>query len=59
MGISKLMFFASPKQSLIWLGVSGLTFYFKACACNGCKPTSEIKPFDSNVKQNIPNDEKL
>ena len=31
---------------------------FMSCACKGYKPTSEIKTFNSNVKQNILNDEK-
>ena len=31
---------------------------FMLCACKEYKPTSEIKTFNSNVKQNILNDEK-
>ena len=59
MGIIKLMLLFRVRQTkLIWLGVFGLTFHFMACACKGCKPTSEIKTFNSNVKQNILNDEK-
>ena len=60
MGILKLMYFRvrETKRNLVYLRVSGLTLHFMSCACKGCKPTSEIKTFDPNVKQKILNDEK-
>ena len=48
----------SPKQNVIWLGVSGLTLHLIPCACKWYKPTSEIQTFDSNIKFKVLNDEK-
>ena len=39
-------------------GVSGLTLNLMPWACKGYTSTSEIKTFDSNVKQKGLNDEK-
>ena len=38
--------------------VSGLTLNLMSWVCNGYTSTSEIKTFDSNIKQNVLNDEK-
>ena len=57
MGILKFTF-VSAKRKLIWLGVSGLTLNLMSWACNGYTSSSEIETFDSNVKQNVLNDEK-
>ena len=51
------VFFVSSRQKVIWLGVSGLTLNLMSLACKGYTATSEIKTFDSNVKQKDLNDE--
>ena len=48
----------SARQMIIWLGVSGSTLNLMSWACKGYTSTSEIKAFDSNVKQKVLNDEK-
>ena len=58
MGILKCTFFVSARQKVIWLGVSGSTLNLRPWACKGYTSTSEIKTFDSRVKQNVLNDEK-
>ena len=37
-----------------WIGIK----FSIACACKGYKCTSDTKTFDSNVKQNVLDDEK-
>ena len=39
--------------NVVWLGASGLTLHVVSRACKG----SEIKTFDSNVKQKVLNGE--
>ena len=52
MGILKFRFFSCPlDKKVIWLGVSGLTLNLMSWTCKGYTSTSEIKSFDSNVKQ--------
>ena len=51
-------FFVSARQKVIWLGFSGLTLNLMSWACKGYMSTSEIKTFDSYVKQEVLNDEK-
>ena len=53
-----IYFFITARQNVTWLGFSWLALYFMSCACKGYTPTSEIKSFDFNVKQNILNDKK-
>ena len=43
----------SSRQKVIWLGVSGSTSNLMSCACKGYTSTSEIKTFDSKVKQKV------
>ena len=57
MGILKFTFFCVNRQKVIRLCFSGLTFYVMSSACKGYTSTSEIKTFDSNVKQKVLNDE--
>ena len=52
------VFFVSARQKVIWLGVSGSTLNLMSWACKGYTSISEIKTFDSRVKQNVPYDEK-
>ena len=52
------VFFVSARQKVILLGVSGLTLNLMSWACQGYTSTSEIKTFDSPVKQKVLNDEK-
>ena len=52
------VFFVSARQKIIWLGVSGLTFNLMSWACKGYTSTAKIETFDSNVKQNVCNNEK-
>ena len=58
MAILKFIFFVSARQKVIWLGVSGLTLNLMSWACKGYTSISEIKTFDSNVKQKVLKDEK-
>ena len=58
MGILKLIFFVSARQNLIWLGVSESTLNLISWACKECSSTSEIRTFESRVKQNVLNVEK-
>ena len=59
MGILKFtVFLVSARQKVIWLGVSGLTLNLMSWACKGYTSISKIETFDSNVKQNVLNDEK-
>ena len=58
MGILKFTFFVSARQKVIWLGVSVSTLNLMSWACKEYTSTSEIKTFDSRVKQNVLNDEK-
>ena len=51
-------FFVPARQKVIWLGVSGLTLNLMSWACKGYTSSSKIETFDSNVKQNVLNDEK-
>ena len=48
----------SARQKVIWLGVSGSTLNLMSWACKGYTSTSDIKAFDSRVKQNVLNDVK-
>ena len=48
----------SARQKILGLGVSGLKLHFMTCACKGYKSTSNIKTFDSNVKQKALNAKK-
>ena len=52
------VFFVSARHKVIWLGINGLTLNLMSWACKGYTSTSEIKTFDSNVKQNVLIDEK-
>ena len=45
-------------RQVIWLGASGLTLNLMSWACKRYSSTSEIKTFDSYVKQKVHNDEK-
>ena len=45
--------FVSARHKVIWLGVSGLALNLMSWACKGYTSTSEIKTFDSNVKQKV------
>ena len=58
MGILKYMFFVSPRQKVILLGVSGLTLNLMSWACKGYMSTLQIGTFDSNVKQKVLNDKR-
>ena len=42
----------SADQNVNWLGVSGLTLILMSWSCKGYTSASEIKNFDSRVKQN-------
>ena len=58
MGILKYtFFFVSARQKVIWFGVSGLTLNLMSWACKGYTSISEIETFDSNVQQQVLNDE--
>ena len=52
------IFSCPPDKKVIWLGVSGSTLNLMSWACKGYTSTSEIKNFDSRVKQKVLNDEK-
>ena len=52
------VFLCPPEKKVILLGVNGSTLNLMSWACKGYTSTSEIKTFDSRVKQNVLNDEK-
>ena len=58
MGILKFMFFRVRQKKGNLVSFSGLTLNLMSWACKGYTSTSEIKTFDSRVKQNVLNDEK-
>ena len=58
MGILKLTFFVSARQNVIWLSVSESTLNLMSWACKEYMSTSEIRTFDSRVKQKVFNNEK-
>ena len=43
----------SSRQTVIWLGVGGLTLHVMPCTCEGYKSTAENKTFCSYVKRKV------
>ena len=56
--LESYVLFVSARKKVIWLGVSESTLNLMSWACKGYTSTSEIKTFNSRVKQNVLNDEK-